>query len=59
VAIVCGIAGTAVAVAGVIVLITNGSSPATAEPASAPPTNVSFVPWLAPGLVGGGMGLRF
>jgi tetratricopeptide repeat protein len=61
VAIVCGIAGTAVAVAGVIVLITNGSSSSSspAEPTSAPPTNVSFTPWLGPGLVGGGMGLRF
>jgi len=61
VAIVCGIAGTAVGVGGAIVLITNGSS----EPANdngAPPatTNtVSFAPWVGPGLVGGGMGLRF
>jgi hypothetical protein len=61
VAIVCGIAGSAVGVGGAIVLITNGSS----EPANdngAPPatTNtVSFAPWVGPGLVGGGMGLRF
>jgi outer membrane biosynthesis protein TonB len=61
VAIVCGIAGTAVAVTGAIVLITNGSSSSSesgTEPAT-PPTTVSFAPWLAPGLVGGGMGLRF
>ena len=61
VAIVCGIAGTAVAVTGAIVLITNGSSSSSdsgTEPATTP-TTVSFAPWLAPGLVGGGMGLRF
>jgi Tetratricopeptide repeat len=63
VAIVCGIAGTAVAVTGAIVLITNGSSGSgTAEqPAAAPVETVSLsvAPWLGPGLVGGGMGLRF
>jgi len=63
IAIVSGIAGSAVAVAGAIVLITNGGSSSSNEsstPAAAPPeTNVSFTPWLAPGLVGGGMGLRF
>ncbi len=61
VAIVCGIAGTAVAVAGAVVLITNGSSsssPAAEAPAESGPT-VSFTPWLAPGLAGGGVGLRF
>ncbi len=59
IAIVCGIAGTAVAVAGGVVLITNGSS---SESSSAPPepgTPVSFTPWLAPGLAGGAFGLRF
>jgi hypothetical protein len=61
VAIVCGIAGTAVAVTGAIVLITNGSSSSSSEGGTPPATttNVSFAPWLAPGLVGGGMGLRF
>jgi hypothetical protein len=63
IAIVCGIAGTAVAVTGAIVLITNGSSGSgTAEqPAAAPVETVSLsvTPWLGPGLVGGGMGLRF
>jgi Tetratricopeptide repeat len=61
VAIVCGIAGTAVAVAGAVILITNGSSSSSdsgATPATTTST-VSFAPWLAPGLVGGGMGLRF
>lgn len=61
VAIVCGIAGTAVAVGGAIVLITNGSS-SPANDNGAPPATantVSFAPWVGPGLVGGGMGLRF
>ena len=61
VAIVCGIAGTAVGVGGAIVLITNGSS-APANDDGAPTTtttSVSFAPWFGPGLVGGGMGLRF
>ncbi len=61
VAIVCGIAGATVAVAGAVILITNGSS--SSRDNGAPPattdTTVSFAPWLAPGLVGGGMGLRF
>jgi hypothetical protein len=60
VAIVCGIAGTAVAVTGAIVLITNGSSGAETETTAAPTVaSLSFTPWVAPGLVGGGMGLRF
>ena len=60
VAIVCGIAGTAVAVGGAIVLITNGSSaPANDNGAPAATNTVSFTPWVGPGLVGGGMGLRF
>jgi Tetratricopeptide repeat len=61
VAIVCGIAGTAVAVGGAVVLITNGSS-SPANDNGAPPATantVSFAPWVGPGLVGGGMGLRF
>jgi tetratricopeptide (TPR) repeat protein len=58
IAIVCGIAGTAVAVAGAVVLITNGSSSdEAAQPESG--TNVSFTPWLGPGLAGGGLGMRF
>ena len=61
VAIVCGIAGTGLGVAGAIVLITSGSS-APANDNGTPPAatnNVSFAPWVGPGLVGGGMGLRF
>ncbi len=58
VAIVCGIGGTALAVTGAIILITNGSSSSDSGTPPAPST-VSFAPWLAPGLVGGGMGLRF
>ncbi len=53
----CGIAGTAVAVAGGIVLITNGSSSSDAPPEAG--STVSFTPWLGPGLAGGGVGLRF
>lgn len=59
VAIVCGIAGTAVAVAGAVVLITNGSSSSSSETPPEPGTTVSFTPWLGPGLAGGGVGLRF
>jgi Tetratricopeptide repeat len=64
VAIVCGIAGTAVAVAGAIVLITGpSSSSSSSAPGDAPPADagpsVSFVPWFGPGLAGGGLGLRF
>jgi len=61
VAIVCGIAGRAVGVGGAIVIITNGSwAPANDSGASPATTNtVSFAPWVGPGLVGGGMGLRF
>ncbi|MES1207182.1 MAG: tetratricopeptide repeat protein [Pseudomonadota bacterium] len=57
IAIVCGIAGTAVAVAGGVVLITNGSSSSDAPPPSG--STVSFAPWLGPGLAGGGVGLRY
>jgi len=57
VAEVCGIAGTAVAVAGAVVLITNGSS--STETTTQSPGTVSFTPWLGPGLAGGGVGLVF
>ncbi len=62
VAIVCGIAGTAVAVAGAVVLITNGSSSSSSSPSGTPSdsgSTVSFTPWIGPGLAGGGVGLRF
>jgi tetratricopeptide repeat protein len=59
VAIVCGIAGTAVAAAGAIVLISTGSSAPANDNGTPTTTSVSFAPWVGPGLVGGGMGLRF
>jgi len=60
VAIICGIAGTAVAVTGGIVLITNGSAGSSRTETAGPATaSLSFTPWVSPGLVGGGMGLRF
>jgi hypothetical protein len=59
VAIVSGIAGTALAVTGAVILITNNGSSSSDESGTTTPTTVSFAPWLAPGLVGGGMGLRF
>lgn len=59
IAIVCGITGTAVAVAGAVVLITNGSSSSSSETPPDSGNTVSFTPWLGPGLAGGGVGLRF
>ena len=59
IAIVCGIAGTAVAVAGAVVLITNGSSSSSSDTPPDSGNTVSFTPWLGPGLAGGGVGLRF
>jgi tetratricopeptide repeat protein len=66
IAIVGGIAGTALAVAGAIVLITNGSSggstsaPSNGGAAPAPNSpDVSFAPVLGPGLAGAAFGLRF
>jgi len=62
IAIVCGITGTALAVAGAIVLITGGSSSSSAPSEAAPAESgntVSFTPWIGPGLAGGGVGLRF
>jgi hypothetical protein len=60
VAIVAGIAGTALAVTGAIVLITNGSSEASrAETPGSQTVSLSLTPWIGPELVGGGLGLRF
>ncbi len=62
VAIVCGITGTALAVAGAVVLITGGSSDSPSSSGTAPADSgntVSFTPWIGPGLAGGGLGLRF
>jgi len=57
-AIALGIGGTAVALAGAIVLITGGSSETTEKHAT-PVARLSVTPWLASGLVGGGARLQF
>jgi tetratricopeptide (TPR) repeat protein len=57
-AIALGIGGTAVAIAGAIVLITGGSSESTEKPAT-PVARVSVTPWISNGLVGGGARLLF
>jgi hypothetical protein len=56
-AIALGIGGTAVAIAGAIVLITGGSSE-TEKPAT-PVARLSLTPWISSGLVGGGARLQF
>jgi hypothetical protein len=59
-AIALAIGGTAVAVAGVIVLITSGgSSPEQPEKPATPVARLLLTPWLSPGLVGGGARLQF
>ena len=57
-AIALAIGGTAVAIAGAIVLISSGGS---SEPdrATTPVARLSLTPWLSPGLVGGGARLQF
>ena len=50
--------GSAVAVAGVIVLITNGSSAETEKPAT-PMARLSLTPWISSNLLGGGARLQF
>jgi len=57
-AIALGIGGTAVAIAGAIVLITGGSSEQTEKPAT-PVARLSVTPWIASGLWGGGARLQF
>jgi hypothetical protein len=56
-AIALGIGGTAVAIAGAIVLITGGSS--EPEKSATPVAHVSVTPWISNGLVGGGARLQF
>jgi tetratricopeptide (TPR) repeat protein len=56
-AIALGIGGTAIAVAGAIVLITGGSED-PAQPGS-PTARLSVTPWIGAGLFGGGARLRF
>ena len=57
-AIALGIGGTAIAVAGAIVLITSGNS---ADAGASPPTagRVSVTPWIGAGMFGGGAKLQF
>jgi tetratricopeptide (TPR) repeat protein len=57
-AIALGIGGTAVAIAGAIVLITGDSSEQTEKPAT-PVARLSLTPWIGSGLVGGGARLQF
>jgi tetratricopeptide (TPR) repeat protein len=57
-AIALGIGGTAVAIAGAIVLISGGSSEPT-EKGATPVAHVSVTPWISNGLVGGGARLLF
>ena len=57
-AIALGIGGTAVAIAGAIVLITGGSSESTEKPAT-PVAHVSVTPWISNGLLGGGARVLF
>ena len=57
-AIALAIGGTAVAIAGAIVLITGDSSEQTEKPAT-PVARLSLSPWIGGGLVGGGARLQF
>jgi tetratricopeptide (TPR) repeat protein len=57
-AIVLGIGGTALAITGIIVLATGGSSEPTEKPAT-PVARLTLTPWLSTGLVGGGARLQF
>jgi len=58
-AIALAIGGTAVAVAGVIVLITSGGSSEQTEKPATPVARLSLTPWISPGLYGGGARLQF
>jgi hypothetical protein len=58
-AIALGIGGTAVAIAGAIVLITGGSSEPEKTAPATPVAGVTFTPWISSGLVGGGARLQF
>ena len=58
-AIALGIGGTAVAIAGAIVLITGGSSSADTEKPATPVAGLTVTPWISRGLVGGGARLQF
>jgi len=59
-AIALGIGGTAVAIAGAIVLISGGSSAETTEKPATPVARLTVTPWISSGgLVGGGARLQF
>jgi tetratricopeptide (TPR) repeat protein len=58
-AIALGIGGTALAVTGIIVLATGGSSPEEAEKPATPVARLTLTPWISAGLVGGGARLQF
>ena len=58
-AIALGIGGTAVAIAGAIVLITSDSSDERGTPASPPTARLSVTPWIGAGVFGGGARLQF
>jgi len=57
-AIALAIGGTAMAVAGAIVLISSGGSSEPEKPAT-PVARLSLTPWISTGLVGGGARLQF
>jgi tetratricopeptide (TPR) repeat protein len=57
-AIALAIGGTAVAIAGAIVLISSGGS-SEPDKTTTPVARLSLTPWLSPGLVGGGARLQF
>jgi tetratricopeptide (TPR) repeat protein len=58
-AIALGIGGTAVAIAGVIVLITGDDSSEQSERPATPVARLSLTPWISNGLYGGGARLQF
>jgi tetratricopeptide (TPR) repeat protein len=58
-AIALGIGGTAVAIAGAIVLITSGSDEGGAAPAASTTARLRLTPWIGAGVFGGGARLQF
>jgi hypothetical protein len=58
-AIALGIGGTALAITGIIVLATGGSSSEQTERPATPVARLTVTPWISAGLVGGGARLQF
>ena len=58
-AIALGIGGTALAITGIIVLATGGSSSEQTEKPATPVARLTLTPWISTGLVGGGARLQF